>query len=738
MNKNNWISINSNVSCISFKKNYKLNGKAKRAFIEITSIGWFHCFIDEIQLDKTAFTPGWTDFTKRVQYSTYEFDISKRNEFSLSVMVAEGWGSSDTFMSSFHDGGLSYFPKSINYHIHIEYIDGSIDDFYSDETVDVFTNTIVESSIYNGESQDQFAKEIYIGKAKLVSYDCEIIPQEGEDIIFGERIKAKEIFIDNKGNLLIDFGQNFSGIIEVNIKANNGEKLSFTPCEVLDKDGNFYNENYRKAKSFYSFVLSNKKQKYSPKFSFLGGRYIKLIDYPKNIKKEWFTAVLIHSKLEKTCFFKCGNKKINKLYSNIIYGQLSNYLDVPTDCPQRDERAGWTADAQVFCSTGAINYNVNKFFKKWLRDMKLDQNEDGSIEATIPKLRNYIPLVSSGWSDACCVIPYEIYMAYGDISVLKEFVPMMEKWVNYLVNHLDSKKIVKLPFSFGDWLALDKKMSENFSGLTNFDLISTAYLLRDLKYLIFSLNELGIEANKYTHIFEEIKEAYNKNFIKNGHMVGKKATLFSEQTEQTCFSQTGLSMTLAFDLCHEQDKGKLAKDLNDLVNECGGKMTTGFLGTPCLLEALSKNGYEKTAFNLLLQEEFPSWLYSVNKGATTIWEHYDGIKEDGTFWNKAMNSFNHYAYGAVFSWIFSNAAGIKLIKPNYREIEINPLFDKRLESIECEYKSKYGKIISKWSFNNDHYDIKIVVPKGIVAHINLGKEKLTVSKGANIIRKIIV
>lgn len=737
MNKNNWISIDTKVSCISFKREYILNGDIKDAYIEITSIGWFHCFVNGIQLDKTAFTPGWTDFTKRVQFNKYKINAIKNNKLSLCVDIAEGWGSSETFMFFFHNGGLSYFPKSLNYHIHIEYSDNKTDDFYSDETVEVFTNEILESSIYNGETQDQFIKRSFLGNAKRVSYDCEIIPQEGEDIVYGERIPAKEIFKDNKGNLIVDFGQNFAGIVEVKLKGFNGEKISYTPCEVLDKDGNFYNLNYRAAKSFYSFTLNEEEKIYSPKFSFLGGRYLKLIDYPKDIKKESFTAVLIHSNLKRTCKFKCGNEKINKLYSNIIYGQLSNYLDVPTDCPQRDERAGWTADAQVFCSTGAINFNINKFFKKWLRDMKLDQNEDGSIEATIPKLRNFVPLVSTGWSDACCVIPYEIYKAYGDISVLEEFTPMMGKWINYLLDHLDENNNVKLQFCFGDWLALDREINDNnYSGLTSFELISTAYLLYDLKLYIYCLNELGLNSNKYLEIFNKIKKSYNNNFICNGHMIGKKALLFTNDDKQTCYSQTGLAMTLAFDLCEESIRESLAKDLNDLLLECGNKMTTGFLGTPCLLFALSKNGYQDTAYNLLLQEEYPSWLYSVNKGATTIWEHYDGIKEDGSFWYESMNSFNHYAYGAVFSWIFNNVAGIKIVKPNYSEIEVKPIFDERIGFVECEYESSYGKIISNWKYEKDHVKVNIVIPKGIKANIILGNENLYVENEINIEKEI--
>ena len=686
-------------------------------------MGWYNLFINNKRIDKTAFAPGWTAFKQRVQYQTYDITKYVDSVVSLKVDLGEGWSGGSSFGWA-DENIFPCYPISLNYEIKLWYEDGSLETLVSDESVDVTSNEVEYSTIYGGETQNSLYKEESLGKAKHIDINTEIIPQEGEDIVFGERIKPIKMWKAPNGDTLIDFGQNFAGIIIVRIKGHKGDKITYKPAETLDKDGNFYDKNYRGARSIYSFTLNGKKQILKPRFSFLGGRYIKLIEYPKYVDIDCFEAVLIHSNMKQTCFFKCGNEKIQRLYLNTYYGQLSNYIDIPTDCPQRDERLGWTGDAQVFFHTGAIHFDVYKFFKKWLKDMMLEQRKDGAINMIVP--RNYRNpkddaeyTISCGWSDAATVIPYEMFLSYGDKDFLKDCLPLMQKWIGYYLSKCSDSYIPKLDFSFGDWLALDKVQDGVCEGLTRFDLLNTAYFAYGTKLIIKSMEYLSLDHHKYDELYENIKRDYQKTFIKDGHMVGEKALLFSN-IERTAYTQTGLAITLWFGLCKKEDKASLTNDLVNLIHECGDKLSTGFLGTPYLLYALSDNNCADIAYSLLFEEGYPSWLYSVNKGATTMWEHYDSIKEDGSFWYESMNSFNHYAYGSVFGWIFNNSVGINIVEPSYKEIIIKPLIDKRLGYVDCLFKTKYGKIKVYWNVNSDNkVSYKISVPKGIKATIEL-------------------
>lgn len=721
MNKKNWITSPFEESCVTFKKELTLNKKVKSAVINLTAMGWFNLYVNGERIDKSAFAPGWTDYTRRIQYYSYDVtNFIKDKNVTLAVDVGNGWAGALKLGTSPEITKPAYFPKSLIFELKVTYEDGTNEIFVSDETVDIYKNEVVFDDIYDGEVQDVFRKPEKIGKAKYIDLPCEIIPQEGEDIIFGERIAAKKMFVDNAGNTIIDFGQNFTGNIEVIIEnANDGDILSFTPGEVLDEKGVFYNENYRNAKSTYTFTLSKKKAKYMAKFSFMGGRYIKLISFPNYVKKENFTAVLIHSDMKKTCVFECGNKDLQRLYLNNVYGQLSNYLDVPTDCPQRDERLGWTADTQVFSSTAAINFNVNKFLTKWINDLILDQLDDGAILGINPRAPKCTwGSISTGWGDASTIVPFEIYKAYGDPKILEKSIDMMEKWIGYELSKCRKPNIVKLDMGFGDWCALDKGYSEGgYPGLTRLDLVDTAFTLNSIKILIDSLQILGRDYSKYEKIYEEMKKAYQEEFIKDGHMIGPKTLIFS-QNEKNANTQTGIVLTLQFNLCEEKDRESLFNDLVENIKECETRLTTGFLGTPYLLHVLSNNGRQDVAYDLLFQTRYPSWLYSVKKGATTFWEHYDGIKEDNTLFEPGMNSYNHYAYGSVFNWMFNNISGIQIVKPGYKEILIKPLPDKRVGYVNCEFESKYGKIKSNWKYIDDNrVEFNVEVPAGIKSTI---------------------
>ena len=733
MKKSNWISFYDCETVPCFKKSFQVKKDVKKAYLNITSMGFYLAKINNKEVTTSHFNPGWTSYHNRVEYQTYDVLSLLKKENMIEVMVAEGWGGARRL--GWNSPYRPYYNPSINFEIVITYFDGEKEYIYSDEASQVFSTKILSSSIYDGEIHDERATSKYLGNAKYVNIASNIEKNTKEDIVRGEKIKALRMFRDPKGDLIIDFGQNFTGFVEVKYIGKKGDVISFTPGEVLDKNGCFYNENYRSAKSFYSFTLDGVNEVHRPLFSFMGGRYIKLIDYPKDIEKESFTGVLVHSNIKRTGDFLCGNELINQLYHNIIYGQLSNYLDIPTDCPQRDERLGWLGDAQVFCKTASINFDVLKFFRKWLKDMRLEQKENGAIEGVVPKIKGLDIMTACGWSDACTIIPWQLYLTYGDKSILEENYQMMVKWVKYLEGRGSNRYLWLGDNHFGDWLALDALYGESV-GATNLDYLASAFYAHSVEILVSVSEVLEKDSSYYKDLYQNVKKEFISHFFKDGLPIGEKAVI-GKTKEKTCYTQTALVIALYFGL-YDNNKDKILNALIELINEAGTRMTTGFLGTPYILHVLSDNGHSDYAYNLLFQEKNPSWLFSVLHGATTIWEHYDGINEDGDFWSSAMNSFNHYAYGAVFDWIFENTLGIRLLKPGYKEVLIKVIDDKRLRFAKGSLKTKNGEIKVHWYYQDEHIVYEVFIPHGIKAtFVYPSGEVVLLNEGNNRLYKVL-
>ena len=531
-----------------------------------------------------------------------------------------------------------------------------------------------------------------------------------------------------KGETVLDFGQNLTGYVELCITAPRGSRVVLHHAEVLDADGNFYTENMRSAKNEIVYVCDGTRNVFKPTFSFQGFRYVRVLEYPLDtIDPSAFTAVVVHSEMARTGDFVCGNEKINQLYHNIIWGQKSNYLDVPTDCPQRDERLGWTGDAQVFCRTAAINYDVEQFFNKWLGDARADQATDGSVPSVVPNC--FRPrdkafnssIRSAAWADCACVIPWELYRAYGNKSILKKTFNLMKKWVERM--HADGpEEFLRLgEWHYGDWLGMDDG-PDSYIGATPMDLIASAYFAYSTKILVKAGEALGKDMTKYRTLYENVAEAFRAYFLPDGKLY-LRPDLHKERGKKNppAETQTAYALILYFGLCEECDRQALADRLAALIRENEGLMTTGFVGTPYLLHALSENGYLDIAYDLLFEERNPSWLYSVNNGATTMWEHWNGIKEDGSFWSKSMNSFNHYAYGAVYDWIFGKAVGINTVEkaPGYREITLTPHPDRRLGFAKASIRSRAGLIAAHWYYKGDVVYYEFDIPAGVTAHLTL-------------------
>lgn len=728
MKKAYWISYDDKKinSIPLFSKSFELDDFIYKASLKITSMGFYYPIINFSKITDNFFMPGRTQYKKRVQVQKYDVSkFLKIGKNNIEILLGRGWCSAELFGWSKHP-----YIETPCFKCELEIILKSNKKIkiVSDNSWDIFTSKILYSDIYNGEIQDLNVNPQFLSKAKKVKVDVKEILQEGCDSKVYQIIYPRRLFNDNKGNIIIDFGQNFTGNIEINIIGKKNEILSFVPGEVLDKDGNFYNENYRKAKSFFKYILKDGINNAQPYFSFQGLRYLKLIDIPSNFNINSLKGLMITSSMKRTCYFDSGNEKINQLYHNIIYGQLSNYLDVPTDCPQRDERLGWLGDAQVFCKTACINFDVHDFYKKWLHDLIIDQNEDGSLEGACPKVPNHTIEISSGWADAATICPYEVYMAYGDKKLLNDCYKMMVKWVNYVKNTGDNPYLFNSGFHFGDWLGMDSPYQSLF-GATDLFLVASAFYYHSIDLLIKAGKELNKNVNKYEDLLIKVKNEFRKTYLKDGLPIGKRALECSEPEKSTCFTQTAIALILKFNICLDEERKKLVDALVGLIQDNGNRMTTGFLGTPYLLHALSENGRSDVAYDLLLQEKKPSWLYSINKGATTIWEHWDGVNDEGKFWDPFMNSFNHYAYGSVFDWIYSSAGGINIIQPDYKEILIEPHPSKRLGHLDIKYLTKRGLLEIRWYYQDDSIIYNIEIPKDTIATVILNDNKYYLNEG---------
>ena len=690
-----------------FKKTVTASDKIKRATLYITSLGVFEAKINGVRVGDDYMAPGWTNYNKRLQFFTYDVTNMLSEKSELIVGVGNGWYSSRGGFPESKDGMYGSHPALIAA-LEIIYKSGKIENVYTDENWLVSKSECLFSGIYDGEITDARITPAFSRSAQILDYDKSIlIPLEGERTKEIEYVEPKEIFTTPKGEKIIDFGQEITGTVEFTLNAKGGERVEILHAEVLDKDGNFYRDNYRTARSEIVYTAKPGKQTYKAKYTFFGFRYIKLIDWPEEIKADNFCAIVMHSELHRTGYFKSGHEKLNRLYSNVIWGQKDNFLDVPTDCPQRDERLGWTGDAQVFAMAASINFDTGKFYKKWLRDMASEQFENGELPHVIPDaLKVNGTRNSTAWSDASCIIPWEVYRAFGDKKLLRENLPMMKKWHGYVKSRAGKKCLWTGDEHFGDWLGMDAPEG-SYTGSTNKDLIATAYYYLDTLILANTCEALGMNSEKYVNLAEKIRKAYKKEFIKRGKL--------------TSDTQTAHVVTIHFGLVDDDPelKARLGRRLVELIESFGDRLQTGFVGTPYLLDALTEIGRADKAYTLLLQEKFPSWLYSVNQGATTIWEHWDSKKEDGSFWSTDMNSFNHYAYGACAAWFYRTILGVRPVTPGYKTFEICPIPSERLGFAKARIETRSGIITSEWAYYDEGVRYTFTVPKDTVANVTI-------------------
>ena len=679
-----------------FGTSFVFEKKITHANLTITAMGVYEARLNGRRVGQFVMAPGWTSYHKRLQYQEYDItDLLTNGKNEIEVTVGKGWYRSPLpgWLDCAYQDELRSRPCGLAAQITLTFEDGSSKILSTDESWKVSDGPVRFSEIYDGEIYDSAKTPLLDQPVTIFDGPTDtLILQQGEEVCEQERLAVKKVFVTPNGEAVLDFGQNMTGYVELFVNAKAGDCVDLSFAEVMDKEGNFYTENYRGAKAQYHYICSDGVQTWHPSLTFYGFRYIRINDFPGGIdcvKPENFTAITVHSNMKRTGFLSSSNTLLNQLFSNIIWGQKGNFLDVPTDCPQRDERLGWTGDAQVFVRTACLNYDAEKFFTKWLADLASDQHDDGYVGHVIPDLLQN-PHASSAWGDAAAICPWQVYLAFGNKQILKNQYQSMKKWIDYITYTTTTKYLWTGGTHYGDWLGLDAP-SGSYKGSSNEDFIASAFYAYSTSLVIQAGTVLGEDVSELSTLYENIVNTFQK-------------------TWPTYHTQTECVLAAHFKLAKNCQAA--ADQLADMVRACGTKLQTGFVGTPYLLHVLSDYGHTDLAWDLLLRTKYPSWLYPVTKGATTIWEHWDGIMEDGNFWSKDMNSYNHYAYGSVADWVYGVAAGIlpRKAAPGYAKVTIAPHPDKRLDWLRAELDTRHGHISSFWTKEDDSWRYEITVP----------------------------
>lgn len=705
-------------------RDFSINGKVKKARLYATALGAYDLYINGVSVDKeNCIKPGWSDFFDHVQYQAFDVTQAlKDGDNCLAATLAAGW-----YMSKGYGGTLLLIAE-----MHILYEDGREERIITDKNWKRFyvhvCNPMRMSHIYDGEIYEAWEETDWMlpGGTRAQSVAAmehntprpmKIIWQEGPSIRRMHKLTPVSIEKRPNATYIVDFGQNFAGREHIHLgKTQKGSTIVMKHGEMLDSDGSLYTQNLRSAWQRTVYTTGNSEDaSYEPQYTFFGFRYLEISGWPGELKKEDIFAYAIYSDLRKTGDFHCSEPLLNQLYSNIVWGQRSNFVDVPTDCPQRDERLGWTGDTQVFANVATYNMSCGDFYTKWLRDLNLSRAADGSYYHIAPRPQETIKeFGASGWADAAIVCPDIMLRKYGDKRIVKKYLANMSKWLNAQIDRAGGSPIVDNAL-FGDWLNVGCDLDRQF--------ISTAYLsgmARTLSEMARAIGDDAISARLFD-ISKSVKDAFEKKY-------------FTNDGDLTIKMQTAAVLALHFNLCPtEVAKQKtLAFLKDDIVNTRNLHLSTGFLGTPLLLKTLTENGEVDLAYDLLLQTTYPGWLYSVTQGATTMWERWNSWTETDGFGDPEMNSFNHYAYGAVGDWFFETICGIEpaaskfgdgisIDNAAFHHFNLSPKFGCRLKNASATFHSPYGEIKSEWKRDGSIIEWKITIPCNTTATISLPK-----------------
>lgn len=710
--------------CPILRTTFEVDGDVLRARLYVSALGLYECELNGFRVGDQVLTPGWTSYDCRLQYQTYDVTaLVQSGGNAVGVTLADGW----------YRGYLGFRGSKNLYGDHlglllqlrIEYVDGRVANVVSDADWRATTGPLRAADIYNGETYDArlelpgwsaagYDDSGWLSVRPLPGDGYRLVAPLGPPVRKMEELHPQSIFVTPAGERVVDFGQNMVGWVRMRVQGEAGQAVTLRHAEVLDADGNFYTENLRSAKATDTYILrGGDEEVYEPRFTFHGFRYLAVDGYPGELTPDSVAAVVIYSDMPATGRFECSDPLVNQLYKNIVWGQKGNFVDVPTDCPQRDERLGWTGDAQVFARTAAFNMDVAGFFAKWLRDLACDQSPDGNVPFVVPDVLSrdrdpgpdfltWTAKGSAAWGDAATIVPWTIHLVYGDKRILEEQYASMAGWVSFIESKAGDRRLWNTGFHFGDWLAIFPEARPLVPApKTTTALIATAFFAYSTKVVEKAARTLGKvdDVRHYAQLFEEIRQAFCAEYVTpNGRIDAD--------------TQTAYVLALMFDLLPEEQRPLAVERLVRDIENRGYHLTTGFVGAPYLCDVLSRFGRGDVAYHLLNQKTFPSWLYPVRKGATTIWERWDGMRPDGSFQDVEMNSFNHYAYGSIGDWMVRVMAGLDVdeSEPGYRHVVVRPQPGGGFIWAGVTLETMYGMTSAGWRVQESGLEVWTTVP----------------------------
>jgi alpha-L-rhamnosidase len=690
-----------------FRKPFELKSPIQRAVLYATALGLYDVHINGQRVGDHVLAPDWTDYRKRVRYQAYDVTaLLKPGANAIAALLANGW-----YSGHIGNGGYQFFGKSPAFFAQLEvtYANGHTEQVVTDDSWKSHDSPTLSSDFMLGEDYDArlelkgwdkpgLRERKWVPVAVRDEPSLQLESQVMEPVRQICEMKPKTVTEPKPGCWVYDLGQNMVGVVQLKVSAPAGTRITLRHAEMLNPDGTIYTKNLRGAPSIDHYICKGDGVEiWQPRFTFHGFRYVEISGMTNQPDSDAVTGIVIGSDTPRTGEFTCSDPRINQLQSNIQWGQRGNYISVPTDCPQRDERLGWMGDAEVFIHTATYNADVAAFFTKWLVDVDDGQSPAGSFSDVSPNTMNWggVP----AWGDAGVICPWTIYEAYGDKHILEQHLPAMTKWVEYLRAH--STNLIRdkdRGNDYGDWLSIEADTPK--------DLIGTAFFAYSTHLLAKSYSALGRgeEADKYEHLFEDIKVAFNKRYVAaDGRIQGN--------------TQCAYAMALKFELLPDDLQPKAAQYLEDDIKAKGWHLSTGFVGVSYLLPVLTQAGKADTAYRLLLQDTFPSWLFSVKRGATTIWERWDGWTPEKGFQDPGMNSFNHYSLGSCGEYLFGYIGGIRPASPGFKTILIDPVIRDGLTWADTSFNSIHGKIATKWKVEGKQLALEVVVPANTTATV---------------------
>lgn len=695
------------------RRNFQLSEETKQARLYVTAKGVFELHLNSKRIGNDYFANGFTSYSKRLDTLTYDVTgLLQEGENLLEAKLGNGWYSGRLGWQN-EKALFGDYPELL-LQLELTLSDGTRQTVTSDKKWEgTWKGPILSSSIYDGEHYDARREvegwlpvevEPKLGEAQLV-------PKPFAPVRATEVLPTLAITEPEPGRFIFDLGQNMVGWPKLSLPVEEGKTVTIRFAEMLKQDGTMYTENYRTAKSTNSYTADTTGTiTWEPSFTFHGFRYVELSGLREGItpEKNWVQGVVLHTDMERTGTFSSSHEKLNQLYRNIVWGQRGNFLDIPTDCPQRDERLGWTGDAQAFFPTAIFNYDCHAFFKSWLDSMRADQLPNGSIPWVIPSTAK---AGSPGWMDAATIIPWQLFLRTGDYEVLENNYEMMQKLVGHY-RKLSKEGIIPKISGFGDWL---QPYAKDNKGDTPLPYLGSAFYAQSTRILADTALFLGKDedAQKFRAEADFVRQSFaSKYFDEQGTLQNMPET------------QTGYILALEFKLLPNHLRDDATGHLIRLIEEADGHLRTGFLGTPYIARVLDEMGYPELAYSILFKESYPSWFFSINQGATTMWERWNSYSHEDGFGNVAMNSFNHYAYGAIGQWMVERVAGLAPdpSHPGYQHILVRPLPGGPLTWAKAELETPYGKAASAWKKEGDKLTMTVTVPPNATATIEFPNE----------------